>query len=153
MKNIDILTDSFIARLDAFSIGCDSLEEEETWDKETYGELDVFCINEFISVILRLIAADGDISEKETEYINKSFGFSYTEEELADIYENCRKELNNSFDERIREDIKLLCAVNSKLTEEFKALVRLICEIVANSDNIVSNGEKEELQTIMSAIK
>ena len=62
MKKIDTLTDTFKMRLDAFIIGCDSLEEIEKWDIDTYGDLDVYCLNEFISTILRLIMSDKEIS-------------------------------------------------------------------------------------------
>ena len=82
MKKIDELTETFKSRLDAFTIGCDSIEEIELWNKEENGELDVFCLNEYLTTTLRLVAADGVISEQEAEYVNKNFGFSYTADEL-----------------------------------------------------------------------
>lgn len=114
MKKIDTLTDTFKMRLDAFTIGCDSLEEIEKWDKDTYGDLDVYCLNEFVSTILRLIMSDKEISEKEVDYLNENFGFSYNVDSLRDVYENCEEVFNEAaFHERIGEDIELLSAVNT----------------------------------------
>ncbi len=153
MKKIDELTDSFKTRLDTFTIGCDSIEEIELWNKEESGELDVFCLNEFVSTILRLVAADGVINEKETEYVNKNFGFSYTADELRDIYENCQFVINDSFEERIREDIQLVSGVNAKLGEEFKELISLICGIIAESDSAISAEEQKEIDSIEAVLK
>ena len=153
MKKIDELTEAFKSRLDAFTIGCDSIEEIELWNKEENGELDVYYLNEYVTTILRLIAADGVITDQEAEYVNLNFGFSYTADELKDIYENCQLVINDSFDERIREDIETLKSVNGKLAEEFKELIRLICEIIAASDNAIAEEEKKELQIIEKALQ
>ena len=153
MKKIDELTDSFKTRLDHFTIGCDSIEEIELWNKEESGELDVFCLNEFVSTILRLVAADDVITEQEADYVNKNFGFSYTADELKDIYENCQFVINDSFEERIREDIQLVSGVNAKLGEEFKELISLICGIIAASDNKISEEEQKEIDSIENVLK
>ena len=154
MKKIDTLTDTFKMRLDAFTIGCDSLEEIEKWDKDTYGDLDVYCLNEFVSTILRLIMSDKEISEKEVDYLNENFGFSYNVDSLRDVYENCEEVFNGSaFHERIREDIELLSAVNTELVEEFKELLRLICRIIAASDELFTEEEQSELQTVEDLLK
>ena len=78
MNRIDKLTEDFRYKYDRFFIGCDAAEEEGLWDKEENGEMDGFYQNDLVSVIIRLIAADGVISDKETEYLNKTFGFDYT---------------------------------------------------------------------------
>lgn len=149
MKKIDTLIDVFKTRLDAFTIGCDSLEDIDKWDKDVYGELDAYCLNEFVSTILRLIMVDGEISEKEVEYVNRNFGFSYDAGSLREVYDNCQDEINSpSFYERIREDIELLRGVNSKLAEEFTELLTLICKIIAASDEILTEEEKIELQRV-----
>ena len=154
MKKIDTLTDTFKMRLDAFIIGCDSLEEIEKWDIDTYGDLDVYCLNEFISTILRLIMSDKEISEKEVDYLNENFGFSYNVDSLRDVYENCEEVFSGSaFHERIREDIELLSAVNTELAEEFKELLRLICRIIAASDELFTEEEQSELQTVEDLLK
>ena len=75
MKRIDMLTEEFKTKYERFLIGCDALEDLNLWDKEEHGEMDVFYQNDLVSVILRLIVADGEISEKEAVYLNKNFGF------------------------------------------------------------------------------
>lgn len=64
MKRIDMLTEEFNTKYERFLIGCDALEDLNLWDKEEHGEMDVFYQNDLVSVILRLIAADGEVNEK-----------------------------------------------------------------------------------------
>lgn len=153
MNKIDELSNMFSTKLDEFSTFCDSLETPEQWDKEEYGELDVYCLSEFVSTILKIIVVDGQISEKEVDCMNKNFGFSYTKEELEDVYRNCQGELEDSFDERIREDVELLGSVSAELVAEFKGLIELILDIIVSSDGIISDEEKEEKQSIMETIR
>ena len=152
-EKIDLLTGTFRARFDAFTNGCDSLEEIESWDVDEYGDMDVYYLNEILSIILRLIVVDGKISNREVEYLNKNFGFEYSREELEDVCESTLSELYDSFEERIANDISLMSAVNSKLAEEFKSLVELICNIIAESDENIADEEREEIRKIKAVIK
>jgi len=70
MKNVDMYIDSYKTKHEAFLIGCDSIEELGLWDKENLGEMDVFYSNDLTSIIIRLIATDGKITQKEVDYLN-----------------------------------------------------------------------------------
>ena len=111
---------------ESFLIECDTLEDLNLWNKEEHGKMDFFYQNDLVSVILRLIAVDGDISEKETEYLNKNFGFEYTADELTDIYESCEEEISHSFDEQFENGITYIRSINEKLADAYKELLELI---------------------------
>lgn len=151
MNKLDTLTDAFKARLDSFMIGCDSQEEVSSWNKEEDGEMDAFYMNEFISTILRLVASDSIINEKEVEYINQNFGFDYSKAELQNTYENCREIISESFSDRLIDDFQRLQKLNEKMAEAFKELMILICDVIAESDGCVSDDEKKELEIIKRA--
>lgn len=141
MKNIDKLTEQFKALYERFLIGCDSIEELGIWNKDELGEMDVFYTNDLVSVIIRLITSDREISEKEVSYLNESFGFEYSVEELRDVYENCGEEIECSFDENYVNGITYMRSINPKLADAYKELLGLICDIIVQSDNFISDEE------------
>lgn len=96
-------------------------------------------------MILRLIAADGEISEKEAEYLNKNFGFEYTAEELTDIYESCEEEISHSFDEQFENGVTYMRSINEKLADAYKELLDLICDVIIESDDVIAPEEIEEV--------
>lgn len=150
MENIKYYVDSFKTKFEAFLIGCDSIEEIELWDKEALGEMDAFYTNDMVGVIIRLIAADGDISQRETAYLNESFGFEYTVEELRNAYESTRECLDESFDESFENGISYMRRINSGLADAYKELLVLICEIIIHSDGAIDFAELEEVERLKS---
>ncbi|MBQ8494777.1 MAG: hypothetical protein IJ465_03385 [Clostridia bacterium] len=148
MNNLDMYTESFKLKLEKFLLGCDAIEELGLWDKEQYGEMDVFYQNDLVSVIIRLIAADGVISGREVDYLNKNFGFSYSIAELRDVYQNCREEIGHSFDETFENGITLMRSINEKLADAYKELLGLICDIIIESDGVVTETEQEEVKRL-----
>ena len=137
MKNIDKLTEEFKTKYERFLIGCDAIEELDQWDKEENGEMDVFYQNDLVSVILRLIAADGEISDEETDYLNRNFGFEY-----------CEEEVSHSFDEQFENGITLMRSINEKLADAYKELLSLICNIIIESDEVIAPEEIEEAKKL-----
>lgn len=99
-----------------------------------------------------MIAADGEISEKEAEYLNKNFGFEYTAEELADIYESCEEEISHSFDEQFENGVTYMRSINEKLADAYKELLGLICDIIIESDDVISPEEIEEVTSLKMMI-
>lgn len=148
MINLDMYIDSFKMKHESFLIGCDSIEEMGLWDKDTLGEMDVFYSNDLSSVIIRLIASDGKISEKEVQYLNETFGFEYTLEELIDVYNNCKEDIGRSFDEDFANGISYMRKINSKLADAYKELLVLVCDIIVGSDGIIAESEIEEVKRL-----
>lgn len=150
MENLNRYIDSFKTKHESFLVGCDSIEEMGLWDKETLGEMDVFYSNDLTSVIIRLIASDGKITPKEVDYLNKTFGFEYTLEELTDVYNYCKDDIGHSFDESFENGITYMRKINGKLADAYKELLSLVCDIIIESDGIISEFETEEVKHLKS---
>lgn len=148
MDRMERLTEEFKFKFERFLTGCDALEEMGLWNTEEYGEMESFYENDLIGLILRLIAADGEIHEKEAEYLNKTFGFTYTAEELAEFYASCRDAFDRAFDEQVKSGLTLMSGINGKLAEAYKELLRLMCEIITESDGSTGEAEREELRRV-----
>lgn len=145
MKNY---VDSFKMKYESFLTGCDSIEEMGLWDKEANGEMDVFYSNDLASVIIRLIAVDGVIAQKEVDYLNSTFGFDYTLAQLQEVYDNCKEDIGHAFDETFENGITLMRKINAKLADAYKELLSLICTIIMEGDGTVAAAEMEEVRRL-----
>lgn len=148
MNNAQQYIDSFKMKHEAFLVGCDAIEEMGLWDKEAHGEMDVFYSNDLTGVIIRLIATDGKISQKEVDYLNETFDFEYTLEELTEVYENCLEDVGQAFDENFENGITCMRAINAKLADAYKELLGLICTIIIESDGVVAEAELAEVRRL-----
>lgn len=141
MKELKKYAEEFRNKYESFLTGCDALEEMSLWDKEENGEMDAFYTGDLTSIIIRLISADGDITEKEVNYLNDMFGFVYTEQELTEIYEQCGEEIDTLFDEGIKNGYDVMKSINLKLAEAYKELIMIVCDTVIASDGVIDNIE------------
>ncbi len=148
MNNVEKYVESFKLKYELFLNGCDSIEEMGLWDKDAYGEMDVFYTNDLVSVIIRLIAADGVISHKEVVYFNETFGFDYTIAELQDVYNACKDDIGHAFDENFENGITVMRKINAKLADAYKDLLGLICDIITESDGIIAESEIAEVKRL-----
>ncbi|MBQ3528333.1 MAG: TerB family tellurite resistance protein [Clostridia bacterium] len=148
MKNVEMYIESFKLKYEAFITGCDSIEDMRLWDKEAHGEMDVFYSSDLASVIIRLIAVDGKITQKEVDYLNETFDFEYTLEELKELYNSCKEDIGHSFDESFENGITYMRSVNKSLADAYKELLSLICEIIIESDGVVSEEEIAEVKRL-----
>lgn len=140
--------DSFKMKYESFLTGCDSIEEMGLWDKEAHGEMDVFYSNDLASVIIRLIAVDDVIAQKEVDYLNSTFGFGYTLAQLQEVYDNCKEDIGHAFDETFENGITLMRKINAKLADAYKELLSLICTIIMEGDGTVAAAEIEEVRRL-----
>lgn len=148
MKNVEMYIDSFKMKHESFLIGCDSIEEMGLWDKEALGEMDVFYSNDLTSVIIRLIATDGKITQKEVDFLNETFDFEYTLDELIDVYNSCKDDIGHAFDENFENGITYMRKINAKLADAYKELLSLICEIIIESDGVIAEAEIAEVKRL-----
>ena len=148
MNNVAQYTESFKMKYESFQTGCDSIEEMGLWDKEAYGEMDVFYANDLASVIIRLIAVDGKITQREVDYLNETFDFSFTHEELCEVYSNCCDDIGHAFDESFENGITHMRKINAKLADAYKELLALVCEIIIKSDGVIAAAELEEVKRL-----
>ena len=149
MKNLEMYTESFKTKYEAFINGCDSIEDMGLWDKESYGEMEAFYSNDLISIIIRIIATDKSIEQNEVDYLNKTFGFDYTKEQLLEVYNSCYENIvSESFDENFENGITYMRKINAKLADAYKDLLSLICEIIIASDGVISDSEIAEVKQL-----
>ena len=118
------------------------------WDVERLGEMDVFYSTDLCSVILRLIAVDGTITAREVDFLNETFGFEYTLEELVEVYDNCKEDIDHSFDEAFEKGISLMRGISPKLADAYKELLSIVCDIIICSDGVISESERAEVQRL-----
>ena len=138
MENLKSYSESFKLEFEKFLTGCDSIEEMGLWNLEENGEMDVYDSGDLAGIIIRLIAADGKITEKEVAYLDDMFGFGYTVEELARLY--------NDFGEDIEvaaKGLKLMRAINEKLAAAYADLIVMACDIIIKSDGVIDTLEIE----------
>ncbi|MBQ4612234.1 MAG: TerB family tellurite resistance protein [Clostridia bacterium] len=148
MVTLEQYVDSFKMKHESFLAGCDSIEEMGLWDKEKLGEMDVFYSTDLASVIIRLIAVDGKITPHEVEYLNKTFAFDYTLEELEEVYANCYDDIGQAFDEAFENGITHMRKINEKLADAYKELLSLVCEIIIASDGVLTTAEIDEVKRL-----
>ena len=141
MNRLQALTEEFKGKYERFLIGCDALEELGLWDKGAHGEMDVYYENEMLGVILRFITADGNVSRREVEYLDRCFGFDYTADKLKELYANCEEEIAHIFDERFENGLGVMRALNEKLADAYKELLGIVCDIIIGSDGFVAPAE------------
>jgi len=144
--------EGFKLKFEKFLNGCDSIEEIDQWDKEEYGEMDVFFTADLVSVIVKLIVSDGEVTQEEVDYLNELLGFDYGIEEVSDIYEDCGDAINAFFDEELENGIDMLQKVNVKLAEAYADLLVSACDIIAESDGLVMGEEIELARKVRAAI-
>ena len=153
MTRLDALSDGFKLKYEKFLISCDMQENLDAWDKNEYGEMDVFFQNHLVVFILRLVVADGIISEKEVEYINKTFGFNYSKEALAEAYADCKEVLGGEYDVQLKRDLAELKSINENLALRYVDLVESICNIIIQSDGVIDQREMGEARKILGVIQ
>lgn len=150
MDKLTIATESFKLKYEEFRNGCDSLEDLDKWDKQSLGEMDVFYANDLASVVIRLIAVDGKITSREVDYLNRNFDFHYTLDELKEVYNSCQDDIGRAFDESFFNGTSMLRKINNKLADAYKELLALICEIIIESDGVITKEEAEEVKRLKS---
>ncbi len=148
MEKIDDLTKAFRFQYERFQLGCEAIEETGAWDKEKFGGMGAFYENDLIGMILRVIVADGKISAKEVEYLNRNFAFEHTVESLTEVYDNCRREIGESFDMKFKNGVECMKSINVKLAALYTELIGTICDILIASDGEISLDEIQEAQRI-----
>lgn len=148
MGRLEIYSENFKLNYDKFMIGCDSQEELEGWNVAEDGEMDAYYSNVLVTVILKLIAADGVFTAKEVKYFNEVFNLDYSKEELESVYDNCKEVIEVEFKDEIEEAISKLEKVNDKLANAFKSLLGLVGEIIIASDGEAAASENELMDLV-----
>lgn len=148
MDELKSLSDGFKLKHELFINGCDSLEAQRKWDRETRGEMETYFLGDIMSIVIYLASADGEITTEETVYLNDMLGFKNSTKTYKDIYKSCKSEIDNIAQNKIPEGIKLLSDINTELAAHYKEMLQLSCKIVAMSDCFVTTEEDAIIKQI-----
>lgn len=152
MSELKRRSESFKLKYEKFLTGCDAIEELQLWNKEEYGEMDAFYSADLACIITRLICADGRVAQPEVAYINEFFGFTYTAEELQELYADCGDGIDAVFDTGVANGLSLMAGINDKLAAAYKELILLICDIVMESDGVIAGAETALAEKLKSLV-
>ena len=139
MEIIDINTSVFKTKYDKFIDLCNSVEKKQQWNKEDFGEMEVFYVTDLMSIIIRLVAVDGNISQKEVEYFN--------------IYNNSIENIDGKFEANFVKGLDLLKKIDEELADLYKELLIMICEIIICSDDVKNPEEIKEFERLKEMIE
>ena len=153
MNDLKKHSDDFKFQFEKFLIGCDSIEEIAFWDVEENGEMDAFYSAELTSIVVRLIVADGNVTQKEVDYLNDIFGFEYTVNQLSEVYENSKDAINKIFDCCANCGLNFMRSINEKLADAYRDLILMACDIVIASDGVVLSCEVDLANKLKEKIK
>ena len=154
MNNLDISAENFQIKFDKFLMSCEAVENATLWDEDTYGTMEDYYAELLVSTILRTITADGWVSDREVNYLNQLFGFSYDGGELEQVYDGCSDMLaSENFDGDLKDGIARLRETSARLADDFVDLIELVCDIIIHSDEFVTDEEREEMTRIKAYVK
>ena len=104
--------------------------------------------NEFPDHTFRLITADGNIGKKEVAYLDQCFGMKYSQDNLKEIYVNCREALGDAFLSDYQRGLRLMRTLNGRLADAYKEMLLLIIDIIIESDDVIAPEEIAEAKKI-----
>ena len=151
-RDIDRLTEEFRLNYDRFVHACDAAEAEGRWNTEELGEMEGTCFNAILGVLLHLIITDGNVAARETEVLNRAFGFDYTVESLLELYYSVGTEIEKNCLDNAKECLALLKGIDGDLAAEFVGLLNLICSIAAESDEGASEAELDAIRSLNESL-
>ena len=146
--DIDRSSESFRQKYDRFARACEAAEAAGRWDTAERGGMEGYYFNTILGVLLHLIITDGNVAEREAETLNRNFGFDYTVESLLELYYSVGEEIEENYLANAEEGLSLLTGIDPALADDFRALLTLICEILAESDEGISEIELASLRKI-----
>lgn len=146
--------EQFRENAEAFLEACESLQERGLWDEEEYGNVQAYYVNDLVCIITRIIAADGEITERETAFLGDVFGFDYSVEELVEVYEICIDSIKDMFETGVNEAYQLLKDKDMDLADSYKELILLAGLVAMDSDNMImsSAAEREEVRKLQELL-
>ena len=148
MFDLQAQSDAFKLQYEKFLHACDALEETGEWEKAVRGDMESFYFNDLMCAVLHLISADGIFSDREAEYINTVFGFSYTPADLAEIYRTEGENIRKLFSEGIPEGYRRMKQNHPALAEHYKTMLLQLCDLIALSDGYFLKKEQQLLDVL-----
>lgn len=146
--------EQFQKNVEAFLEACEDLQKKGLWDEVEYGNVQAYYVNDLVCIITKIIAADGEITDCETQLLGEVFGFDYTVEELQEVYEICADGIEEFFETGVNEAYQLLQDKDSDLANSYKELLLEAANVAVDSDGVktVSAEEQEVVQKLQKLL-
>ena len=141
-ETLDMLTRQFRERYDCMADLCAAAENDGRWDRDRDGSMEGFAFAALSGAILSLIVSDGNVGERETAYLNGAFGFDYTVDELLGLFRFSASDLRDNAVQNVTETVRALDESDPAAGAEFRALLKLACQIISESDDGVAEKER-----------
>lgn len=151
MNQLQELSDAFKLQYEKFVNGCAAVEEQGLWNDARYDSMEAYYYNDIMCVILCLISADGTFSDTEADYVNNCFGFTYTADELQEMYGTEGSSIRSMLSDEVPAGFRLLKSINEKLAAHYRDMLFLICDMIAESDGI-KPAESREIESLKTAL-
>ena len=152
MKENEERAAEFQAKYERFVNACDAAEAEGRWNREEYGDMEGYCFGALMGILLSLINADGNIGEGEAEFLNRSFGFSYTVDDLLALYGDLGREIEGGSAENAAAAMDLLRQSGEDVAEAFRDLALLACDIAGESEDGMLESELEMIRQLRESV-
>ena len=153
MAKLQELSDAFKLQYEKFINGCDAMEEAGNWDISRDGNMETYYFNDIMCVIVMVISADGTFSEEEARYINEIFGFSYSAEELAELYRTNGSDIRNMLEGEVPAGYKRIKSLDTDMAQHYRNMLLLACDILAESDGVIQISEMNAIEKIKSSLQ
>lgn len=140
MEELKEFTEKFKEQYDAFMAKCEAFEKTGAWDTKEYGNMANLYKKDLVSIVVKLISADGSFDDQEVAYLNEFFGLEYTVETLKMAY---AKDIQGELAEGSGAAHRLIKKADAALSAEYKKLIVLIGGIILASDGVATDREKE----------
>ena len=148
---LDSLTRQFRELYDSMAQTCAAAEEAGRWDVGRNGSMEGFAFAALSGAILSLLVSDGNVGERETEYLNGAFGFDYTVDDLLGLFRFSARDLRENAVPNVKEAVLTLEEADAAAAKDFRALLKLACRIISESDDGVLEAEEEMIRRLEEA--
>ncbi|MBQ3956664.1 MAG: hypothetical protein II680_12295 [Clostridia bacterium] len=149
---LEEMTERFRELYADFAGGCAGAEEDGRWNGEEYGSMEGYAFAALSGAILSLIVSDGNVGERETELLNRNFGFDYTVDGLLELYGYAARDILSNAAENAGECARLIDKTDEELGKTFRDLLLLACDILSRCEDGVSEAESETVEKLKKAI-
>lgn len=148
----DTTLTSFIEQFNGFLVTCNELEDNDAWDKEANGPIELYLQADLLGVVLQLMSVDGHFEQAEADVVNTMFGGAYAPEELEEVFGDLDPIIEDYCDGQKADTLALLLPLSPALADTYRDLILMAARIVSESDGVAEGQEKELIHRLEQAL-
>ncbi len=152
-NELNCLSADFKTRYDAFALGCENADRDGHWNTEENGPIEGYAFSALTGAILSLMVADGNVGERETEYLDRTFGFDYSVDDLLALFRFSARDLRENAVANVKDAAEKIHLADEALAGSFAELLSLACRILSESDDGVQTAESDLIRSLEEAAR